>query len=173
MGITAEALFESVGRGVDRLILDHRARYEARSTEAALRDPTRVQEGFQISRSVRDPKARWVDGTPENSFAIFGYNYVSAAFTFVSAIIFHFLPFGLALTGDRVAIVTVAIIILTRVILFAAIGYRLDNAVLGHPLMIGVWCWILLRSVWFTGIRKQLHWRGRTYDAGNTKFGAD
>ena len=42
-----------------------------------------------------------------------------------------------------------------------------------QPLMTAAWCWILLRSMWFTGIRRQLHWRGRTYDAGRTKFGAD
>ena len=66
----------------------------------------------------------------------------------------------------------VALISLTRVVLFRSLGYRLDNAVLGHPLMTVTWCWILVRSIWITGVRRQLHWRGRTYDAGNTKFGS-
>jgi hypothetical protein len=72
MGVTADALFEGIGRGVDRLILDHRGRYEALSVEAALREPALVNEGFKLSRSDREAKSRWVDGTPENSFAIFG-----------------------------------------------------------------------------------------------------
>jgi chlorobactene glucosyltransferase len=113
-----------------------------------------------------------VRGFTKNAFAVFGYNYFVAALFFVLAIVFHLLPFALAVTGNLVAIATVAIIALTRIVLFTAIGYRFDNAVLGHPLMIGTWCWILIRSVWFTGIRKQLHWRGRTYDAGRTKFGS-
>jgi cellulose synthase/poly-beta-1,6-N-acetylglucosamine synthase-like glycosyltransferase len=113
-----------------------------------------------------------VRGFTKNAFAVFGYSYLAAAFFFTMAILFHLLPFALALTGNVPAMIAVALIVLTRVVLFAAIGYRLDNAVFGHPLMIATWCWILIRSVWFTGIRKQLHWRGRTYDAGRTKFGA-
>ena len=66
---------------------------------------------------------------------------------------------------------SVAVLTLTRVILFASLRYRLDNALLGHPLMIGVWLVIMLRSVWYTGIRRQLLWRGRTYDARRTRFG--
>ena len=112
-----------------------------------------------------------IRGFTKNAFAVFGYNYFVAALFLSLAVVFHLLPFALALTGNLVALAAVAVILLTRVILFASIGYRLDNALLGHPLMIGAWCWILLRSVWFTGIRRQLHWRGRTYDAGNTKFG--
>ncbi|HEV7238890.1 MAG TPA: glycosyltransferase [Thermoanaerobaculia bacterium] len=114
-----------------------------------------------------------VRGFTKNAFAIFGYNYFVAALFLALGFVFHLLPFALALTGNVIAIVTVALIALSRVILFAAIGYRLDNAVLGHPLMIATWCWIVLRSIWITGIRRQLHWRGRTYDAGRTKFGAD
>ena len=113
-----------------------------------------------------------VRGFTKNAFAVFGYHYFVAALFFVLAIVFHLLPFALAVTGDLIAIATVAMIALTRAVLFTAIGYRLDNAIFGHPLMIGTWCWILIRSVWFTGIRRQLHWRGRTYDAKRTKFGA-
>ncbi len=110
-------------------------------------------------------------GFTKNAFAVCGYNYFVAALFLSLAFVFHLLPFVLALAGNLFAIAAVAIIALTRVVLFASIGYRLDSALLGHPLMIGAWCWILLRSVWFTGIRRRLHWRGRTYDAGNTKFG--
>ncbi len=134
-------------------------------------------EAVRAERSVRvrmyHGLGEIIQGFTKNSFAVIGYNYFVAAITFVLTIVFHLVPFALALTGNLLAIVTVAIIALTRVILFSAIGYRIDNAILGHPLMIGAWLWILLRSVWFTGIRRQLHWRGRTYDAGRTKFGAD
>lgn len=114
-----------------------------------------------------------VRGFTKNGFAVFGYDYFVAALFLAMAFVFHLLPFALALTGNALALATVALIALTRLILYAAFGYRLDNAVLGHPLMIGIWCWIVLRSIWFTGIRRQLHWRGRTYDAARTKFGAD
>ena len=112
-----------------------------------------------------------VRGFTKNAFAVFGYSYFAALLFFSLAIVFHLLPFVLALTGNLIVLAAVAILILTRVVLFTVIGYRLDSALLGHPLMIAAWCWILVRSVWFTGIRKQLHWRGRTYDAGRTRFG--
>ena len=72
-------------------------------------------------------------------------------------VVFHFVPFVLALLGDVVSLITVALISLTRLILFASLGFRLDNALFGHPLMMAVWTWIMLRSVWFTGIRRRLH----------------
>lgn len=114
-----------------------------------------------------------ISGFTKNAFAVFGYNYFVAFFFLAVAIVFHILPYALALTGDAVALVTIGLIAVTRVIVFVPLRYRIDNAILGHPLMTAVWCWILLRSVWFTGIRRQLHWRGRTYDAGRTRFGAD
>jgi chlorobactene glucosyltransferase len=113
-----------------------------------------------------------VDGFTKNSFAVFDYNYFLAFAAFVLAVPFHLSPFAFALLGNRIAWITVALIALTRLILFRALGYRLDNALLAHPLMIGAWCFILLRSVWWTGIRRRVHWRGREYDAGRTRFGA-
>lgn len=114
-----------------------------------------------------------IDGFTKNSFAVFGRSYLVAAVTIVLALAFHFAPYALACTGNLYAIATVGLITVTRVVLFRSIGYRLDNAVLGHPLMLAMWLYILLRSVWFTGVRKQLHWRGRTYEADKTRFGAD
>ena len=114
-----------------------------------------------------------VSGFTKNAFAVFGYNYLVALFVLVTAVIFHLLPYALALTGHTLALAVVAVIALARLLVFVSIGYRVDNALFGHPLMIGAWLWILARSVWFTGIRRQLHWRGRTYDAGGTRFGAD
>lgn len=112
-----------------------------------------------------------VRGFTKNAFAVFDYNYFVAILFLFLAIFFHLLPFVLAFTGDLLVLAAVGIIVVTRVVLFLAIGYRLENALFGHPLMIATWCWILIRSIWFTGIRRQLHWRGRTYDAGGTRFG--
>jgi chlorobactene glucosyltransferase len=114
-----------------------------------------------------------VNGFTKNAFAVFGYSYAVGLLFMALAVVFHILPYVLAFTGDLLAIATVAIISLTRLILFARLRYRLDNAVFGHPLMIGAWCYILARSMWRTGIRRQVHWRGRTYDASGTRFGAD
>ncbi|HEX6088119.1 MAG TPA: glycosyltransferase family 2 protein [Thermoanaerobaculia bacterium] len=113
-----------------------------------------------------------VDGFTKNSFAVFDYNYVVALLTLPLAAIFHLLPFAVALIGNRVSLATVALIVLTRLLLFRSFGYSLLNALLGHPPMIVMWCVILVRSIWRTGIRRRVHWRGRTYDAGRTKFGA-
>jgi len=112
-------------------------------------------------------------GFTKNGFAVLGYSYVTAAFFLIVSVVFHLAPFAFALTGSVPALAAVAVITATRLVLFASLGYRLDNALFGHPFMIGTWCFILLRSVWLTGIRRRVHWRGRTYDAGNTRFGAD
>ncbi len=114
-----------------------------------------------------------VDGFTKNGFAVLSRSYTLAVLWIASALVMHLLPYGLALAGDLASAVTVGLITLSRVLVFAFLGYRLDNALFGHPLMMLVWTWIMLRSVWRTGIRRQLHWRGRTYDASRTRFGAD
>ena len=178
----------AIGGGPGNLV--RREDYEAVGGHEALRDA--VVDDVGLARLMRRGRRRSVavraerhvsvrmyhglgeiiHGFTKNAFAVFGYSYLAAAFFLTMAILFHLLPFALAVTGNVPALISVALVVLTRVVLFASLGYRLDNAVFGHPLMIGAWCWILVRSVWFTGIRRQLHWRGRTYDAGRTKFGA-
>jgi hypothetical protein len=69
-------------------------------------------------------------------------------------------------------LVTVGLISLTRLILFRAFRYRLDNALLGEvPMALG-WSYILARSTWYVGVRKQLAWRGRHYGS-STRYGLD
>jgi chlorobactene glucosyltransferase len=114
-----------------------------------------------------------IRGFTKNAFPVINRNYFAGALFLFGAVGVHILPYALAFTGDAIWLTVVALITLIRVILFRALGYRLDNALFGHPLMIGAWCVILLRSIWFTGIRRQVHWRGRTYDASRTRFGAD
>ena len=113
-----------------------------------------------------------VRGFTKNLFAAFGGNFVTLVTMFVLMIGFHLLPYGLALRGDRLAIVAVGLITLCRLVLFIRLRMRIDNALLAHPLMIAVWTWIFARSAWVTGIRRQLHWRGRNYQRAWSRFGS-
>ncbi|HEX3068624.1 MAG TPA: glycosyltransferase family 2 protein [Thermoanaerobaculia bacterium] len=114
-----------------------------------------------------------IEGFTKNSFAVFGRNYLVAFLVAAGCVVFHILPFVLALTGDRISIDTVVVITLTRLTLFRSLRYRLDNALLLHPVMCAIWLWIFVRSTWLTGVRRKLLWRGRTYDARHTRFGAE
>jgi glycosyltransferase involved in cell wall biosynthesis len=114
-----------------------------------------------------------IDGFTKNTFSALGRNYVAGFLVVAGCILFHILPYVLALTGDRASIATVIIISVTRLILFRALRYRLDAAIFLHPVMAAIWTWIFMRSIWLTGIRRKLLWRGRTYDARETRFGAE
>jgi glycosyltransferase involved in cell wall biosynthesis len=117
--------------------------------------------------------AEVVDGFTKNTFSALGRNYVAGFLVVAGCVVFHILPYVLAITGDRISIATIIIISLTRVILFRALRYRLDAAIFLHPVMAAIWTWIFIRSIWLTGIRRKLLWRGRTYDARETSFGAE
>lgn len=114
-----------------------------------------------------------IDGFTKNAFFILQRSYFWSAVMLVLLVILHLLPYALAIAGDWLAIANVVLISLTRVVLFRAFRYRLDNAIFLHPLMVTFWAYIFLRSVWFTGVRNELRWRGRTYDAAQTRFGAE
>jgi chlorobactene glucosyltransferase len=114
-----------------------------------------------------------VDGFTKNTFSALGRNYVAGFLVVAGCIVFHILPYALALAGDRISIATIVIISITRLILFRSLRYRLDAALFLHPIMAAIWTWIFLRSIWLTGIRRKLLWRGRTYDARRTRFGAE
>lgn len=105
-----------------------------------------------------------VHGFTKNGFQGVGRSYLLAALMMIALIVIHLLPYALALTGSMVAIANVVLISLLRLILFRALHYRLDNALLLHPLMVIFWAYIFLRSVWITGVRNQVHWRGRVYE---------
>ncbi len=157
-----EALKDSV---VDDVALSRLVRRSGRRTEI-------VRADHMISVRMYEGLGEIVRGFTKNGFAVVGRSYMAMVLFLALGFVLHVLPFALALTGDVISIATVAVLLLTRVILFASLRYRLDNALLGHPLMIGVWLVIMLRSTWYTGVRRQLLWRGRTYDARGTKFGA-
>ncbi|HVR43432.1 MAG TPA: glycosyltransferase [Thermoanaerobaculia bacterium] len=61
---------------------------------------------------------------------------------------------------------------LTRLTVYIPLRYGISNALLAHLPMTAVWTWIALRSVWIVGFRRELVWRGRSYDARLGRFGA-
>ena len=179
----------AVGGGTGNLVV--RAAYDAAGGHEALKDS--VVDDVALARLVRRAGGATevvraddlvslrmyhgltevVEGFTKNAFAVFGRNYVVGILIAAGTVIFHILPYGLAVAGDRIGIATVVIISITRLILFRALRYRLDNALFLHPVMAAIWLWIFLRSIWLTGIRRKLLWRGRTYDARQTRFGAE
>jgi chlorobactene glucosyltransferase len=113
-----------------------------------------------------------VDGFTKNFFFVLGRSYIAGLVSIVAGFVFHLLPYGMALTGDLFAIATVVLITLTRVVLFTSLRYSLAAAIFLHPLMLAVWAYISVRSMWYTGVRRRLLWRGRMYDARESRFGA-
>ena len=110
-----------------------------------------------------------VSGFTKNAFAVVDRNYLLALFFLLLGFVFHIVPYVLALTGDWISIASVVLISLTRLVLFLALRYRADSALLAHPLMMALWAYIMLRSLWLTGFRREIEWRGRRYDASRRR----
>jgi hypothetical protein len=104
-----------------------------------------------------------LNGFTKNMFSALGRSYAVALAWIGIGFFCNLVPYALALTGDRLSLATVGLITLSRVLMFGSLHYRLDNAVLGHPLMMLFWARVLWRSMWRTGVRRQVEWRGRTY----------
>ena len=112
-------------------------------------------------------------GFTKNAFAVVNRSYLAAVPFLVVNYVIGLWPYIAALTGDRFAIATVVLISVVRVVVFAALRYPILYALFAHPLMAAFWIVIFVRSMWLTGFRRELEWRGRTYDASETRFGAD
>jgi len=165
--------FESIGRFeqlkdavIDDVGLARLVRVHGANTRAVRADDLISVRMYHNAREI-------ADGFTKNIFIVMGRSYVVGAVMLPMLVILHLLPYALAVAGYWLAIANVILISLTRVVLFRAFRYRLDNAIFLHPLMVTFWAYIFLRSMWFTGVRKELHWRGRTYDAAQTRFGAE
>jgi glycosyl transferase family 21 len=126
-----------------------------------------------ISVRMYHSAREFVEGFTKNIFIVFERNYFAGAVMLALLVILHLFPYAYALTGDRFAIAAVILISVTRLVLFRSLRYSLLNAIFLHPLMVTFWAYIFLRSVWFTGVRNELRWRGRLYDAAQTRFGAE
>jgi chlorobactene glucosyltransferase len=110
-----------------------------------------------------------VRGFTKNMFSVLRRSYALAALMLVLTFVLHVAPYALALAGNRWAIATVALISASRLVVFRSLRYSLLSALFLHPVTMFFWAYIVLRSIWFTGIRGQLEWRGRTYDATKTE----
>ncbi len=179
----------AVGGGTGNLVT--RAAYDACGGHATLKDA--VVDDVALARLIRrtgatteavradtlvslrmyDGLGEVIDGFTKNAFATVDRNYVAALAFVAGCAVFHILPYFLAVVGSGIGLATVIVITATRLLLFRALRYRLDSALVLHPVMAAIWMWIFLRSAWLTGVRRQLRWRGRTYDARQTRFGAD
>ena len=179
----------AVGAGTGNLV--RRDAYERCGAHAALKDAVVDDVGLarllrrngEVTEAVRADAlvsvrmyhggGEILRGFTKNAFAVVNRSYVAAVPFLVVNFIIGLLPYALALTGDRFAIATVILISVVRVIIFAALRYPILYAIFGHPLMAAFWLVIFARSMWKTGVRRELEWRGRKYDASETRFGAD
>jgi chlorobactene glucosyltransferase len=179
----------AIGGGTGNLV--RREAYDAAGGHEALKDA--VVDDVALARLVRHSGGRTagvradrfvsvhmydglreiVEGFTKNGFAVFNRSYALLLSVVACTTAGNLLPYALAFAGEPLAIAAVGVITVTRVILFASLGYSLPAAFFLHPLMIVVWDWIMLRSMWLTGVRRQLAWRGRVYDARATRFGAE
>ena len=133
---------------------------------------TRVVRADDLIRVRMYHSAREIaQGFTKNIFAPFGRNFFVAIFFLALTVTVNLVPYALAF--DRLAIAAVALITLTRIVLFRSLRFPIWNAILLHPLMMAFWAYIFLRSMWFTGVRNELRWRGRVYNAAETRFGAE
>ena len=151
---------------VDDVALARLVRRAGQRTELAIADDC-------VSVRMYHGMRETLDGFTKNIFAVYGRSYLLVAIFSILSVVFHVLPYALAIAGDRVNLATVAVLTLTRLLLFGFLGYSLLHALLAHPFTVLSWTWMTLRSAWTTGVKRQLTWRGRTYDAAATRFGAD
>jgi chlorobactene glucosyltransferase len=158
-----EALKDAV---VDDVALARRVRKRGGRTEVVRADDLISIRMYHGLREI-------IDGFTKNAFATFNRSYLLTGSLMTIGFFFHALPYGLALGGDSVALASLGVIVLTRLVLFVSVGYGVVNALFGHLPMMLVWFYILVRSIWVTGVRGELLWRGRSYDAARTRFGAD
>jgi 4,4'-diaponeurosporenoate glycosyltransferase len=157
--------FEPLNRAViDDIALARMVRQKGLPTRAVRADELISVRMYHGAREI-------IEGFSKNIFFAAGGSLVIAAVMLILLLLVHLLPYLLALTGDRTSVATVVLISLTRLVLFRSLRYRLDNALFLHPVMVLGWAYIFLRSMWITGVRKEVRWRGRTYDAARTRFG--
>lgn len=180
----------AIGGGPGNLL--RRARYDEIGGHAALRDA--VVDDVALARLVRRAGYRTefvradhlihlrmyaglrdiIEGFTKNMFAVFGRSVIGAVLALLAFAIGNVMPFLLVFAAPplgRIALATVIAIAATRALLFRSLRYGLVNAILGHPFMTTLWTYIFLRSIWITGVKRELRWRGRKYDAAKTRFG--
>ncbi len=150
---------------VDDIALARLVRHQGDSTRAVRADDLISVRMYHSAREI-------IGGFSKNIFFVVGRSYVLGVVMLVLLVVCHLLPYALAFMGDWTSIATVVVITMIRLVLFRSLRYSLINALLFHPFMVVFWSYLFLHSMWFTGVRKELRWRGRIYDAAQTRFGA-
>jgi chlorobactene glucosyltransferase len=152
-----EALKDAV---VDDIGLARLVRIAGQRTEGVRADDLVSLRMYHGAREI-------LDGFTKNLFPAFGRSYLIASVVFLLGAVIHVLPYVLLFVTAGIvqwlSAGTVVLISLTRLVLFTSFRYGVLNALLGHPLMHAFWTAIYIRSVWHTGIRNEVQWRGRTY----------
>jgi chlorobactene glucosyltransferase len=119
-------------------------------------------------------------GFTKNAYSVFAGSPVRAVFTAALAAVVHLVPWIVGIGGlfggfdgreTAFALGTLGLIVLTRVFLYATLGFSLLAAVLLHPLEILITLYIFARSTLVVGILRSVTWRGRGYPARITTFG--
>ena len=101
-----------------------------------------------------------VTGFEKNMFAFL--ETVPAALTLAILMVgLHILPFGLAAAGHPIAIASVAICTVVRLLIAIRGRYSIAGALFLHVPMAVIWLYILLQSTSMTIRRREIHWRGR------------
>jgi Glycosyltransferases, probably involved in cell wall biogenesis len=77
---------------------------------------------------------------------------------------------GVPTDAELASFVAIALITLTRVVMFRALRYSTTAALFAYPLSLAVGTYLLARSTFLTGLRGRVTWRGRTYEK-TTRFG--
>lgn len=72
LGVREEDFLVRIGDAIDHIVVSHRHRLERNSGQVGIADPSQITGGFAISRDRDEPKSRWVDGTPEYAFHVYG-----------------------------------------------------------------------------------------------------
>jgi chlorobactene glucosyltransferase len=150
---------------VDDVGMAQQLRARGKRTHGILADDLISLRMYHSAREI-------IDGFTKNVFTAFG-GFFAMLTLLPMMIAFHLVPYLLALRGDVLALVVVGLITLCRLLAFAPFRLRIDNALFGHPLMIVIWSWIFFRSMWMTGVRKELQWRGRAYTTTWSRFGKE
>ena len=96
------------------------------------------------------------------------------------AAIVHLVPWLIGIGGlaglfgepeTTAALITIGVIVLTRLFLYSVLGFDLVAAALLHPLEIVITLYIFARSTLVVGILRNVTWRGRGYPSRITTFG--
>lgn len=123
-----------------------------------------------------------IAGFTKNLYTALGGSIASALGSFAFMMLFHLAPYiacalwlvrGGAVGNASPWFAAVIALTLSRVILFRSLRFSQLNALFGYPLSTVVWGWMVLRSAWFSGVRRRIEWRGRSYPTVTTRFGGE